>query len=78
MPRAKVSRSKSPKALSSTLSIVSKETTTNLTPAAIEDEIRLRAYELYEQRGRLPGFENDDWLEAERQVLGRPQSAQSA
>ena len=74
MPRAKVSRSKSPKALSSTVSMVP----TDLAAPAIEEEIRLRAYELYEQRGRLPGYENEDWLEAERQVLGRQQTAQSA
>jgi len=36
-----------------------------------EDEIRRRAYELYEQRGYLPGHETEDWLEAEREVLAR-------
>jgi hypothetical protein len=28
------------------------------------------AYDLYERRGRQHGFELDDWLEAERRVLG--------
>lgn len=32
------------------------------------DEIRLRAYEIYLQRGGLPGDEFDDWLLAEREL----------
>jgi hypothetical protein len=32
------------------------------------DEIRLRAYEIYLERGERPGRELDDWLEAERQL----------
>jgi outer membrane protein TolC len=31
---------------------------------------RRRAYQLYEQRGRIDGFDLDDWLEAEREILG--------
>src|ERR1700743_3483202 len=41
------------------------------TPINIEEEVRRRAYELSEQRGFLPGYENDDWLVAEREVLAR-------
>jgi len=37
----------------------------------LETEIRLRAYELYEQRGYANGDPDGDWLEAERQVLAR-------
>ena len=33
-----------------------------------DEEIRARAYELYEARGREPGREWDDWLQAEREV----------
>jgi hypothetical protein len=36
----------------------------------IEERIRRRAYELYEQRGRVEGFALDDWLEAEAEILG--------
>jgi hypothetical protein len=36
----------------------------------IEERIRRRAYELYEQRGRRDGFALDDWLQAEAEVLG--------
>ena len=34
----------------------------------IEDRIRHRAYQLYEQRGTVDGF-LDDWLQAEAEVL---------
>ncbi len=37
--------------------------------ADFESEIRLRAYELYEQRGRAAGQEEQDWFAAEREVL---------
>jgi hypothetical protein len=45
-------------------------------PSDIDSAIRLRAYELYAQRGYLEGFEKEDWLTAEREVLAR--RAQSA
>jgi len=35
-----------------------------------EEKIRLRAYELYERRGRIDGHALDDWLQAETEVLG--------
>jgi RES domain-containing protein len=37
---------------------------------AVEEEIRLRAYMLYVKRGRRSGFELDDWLEAEAEIIG--------
>jgi hypothetical protein len=40
-------------------------------PQNLEAAIALRAYELYQKRGGQGGHELDDWLEAERQVLGR-------
>ena len=36
----------------------------------IDERIRRRAYELYEQRGKVDGFALDDWLQAEREILG--------
>lgn len=33
-----------------------------------EEAIRKRAYELYEQRGRLDGHAVDDWLTAEAEL----------
>jgi predicted ester cyclase len=39
----------------------------NLTPT-LEQGIRNRAYEIYLQRGAQPGYEVDDWLQAEREL----------
>ena len=35
----------------------------------VERKIELRAYELYESRGRADGLAEQDWLQAEGQVL---------
>jgi len=48
------------------------------TPIDLEAEIRQRAYELYEERGRMPGQETEDWFRAEREVLARNNHQQSA
>ena len=53
-----------------------KDTRKNLIPINLEEEIRRRAYELSEQRGFTPGYENDDWFSAEREVLSRYDSQQ--
>jgi hypothetical protein len=37
----------------------------------LQEEIRRRAYELYLQRGGVPGNENQDWLVAEQEVRSR-------
>lgn len=37
----------------------------------IEERIRLRAYELYERRGRGDGHALDDWLQAEAELRGQ-------
>ncbi len=37
-------------------------------PAPTHDEIRTRAYEIYRERGSLPGAEVEDWLQAEREL----------
>jgi hypothetical protein len=34
----------------------------------VEDQVRRRAYELYEQRGREDGHDVEDWLRAEEEV----------
>jgi hypothetical protein len=38
-----------------------------------EEYIRLRAYELFEQRGREHGHDIDDSLQAEAQIVGKKQ-----
>ena len=45
--------------------------TTNQTTEStneLQEQIRRRAHELYEQRGRNDGHELDDWLQAESEV----------
>ena len=37
-------------------------------PLNLADEIRARAYELYEQRGREHGNDVEDWLRAEKEI----------
>lgn len=44
----------------------------------IEEEIRYRAYELYEARGRQDGFHMEDWKVAEAEVLLRYRREKSA
>lgn len=38
--------------------------------SALEERIRLRAYELYEQRGRADGHALEDWLQAQAELSG--------
>ncbi len=51
------------------------ETKTNEQDTA--DQIRARAYELYELRGRAEGHELDDWLLAESQLIPKSQAKDS-
>jgi len=37
----------------------------------LEERIRLRAYQLYEQRGKRHGYALNDWLEAEAELTDR-------
>ncbi len=46
----------------------SSEPVTTLDPTRLEDDIRRRAYELYEARGREDGHELDDWLQARAEI----------
>jgi hypothetical protein len=36
-----------------------------------EEDIRFRAYQLWEQRGRRDGFGEEDWLDAEKEIIER-------
>ncbi len=40
-------------------------------PAANEEQIRVRAYELYESRGRQDGDHQSDWFAAEAELRSR-------
>jgi DUF2934 family protein len=39
-----------------------------------EEIIRMRAYQLFEQRGCRHGYDMDDWLQAEAEVMGKKPS----
>ena len=49
---------------------VTKKQPTRVTsePQELEDQIRLRAYELYEERGREDGYAEEDWLRAKEEI----------
>ena len=42
-----------------------------------EQEIRIRAYEIYLQRGGQPGYELEDWLQAERELTSKEEGSAS-
>lgn len=47
------------------------------TQVELAAEIRRRAYELYEQRGRTDGHSLEDWAKAEAEML-RPEGKEAA
>jgi hypothetical protein len=42
------------------------------------DQVRRRAYELYEQRGCQHGFHEQDWIQAETEILSRSRASRTA
>lgn len=44
----------------------------------VEEEVRKRAYELFEARGGVEGHELDDWLRAEEEIRGNKTNAVAA
>ena len=44
---------------------------TGLRSPELEEQIRARAYEIYERRGGTEGHEIDDWLQAETELTGK-------
>jgi len=49
---------------------IPRQTPTQVTKSTpdLQEQIRRRAYELYEQRGRGDGRDLDDWLQAQSEV----------
>jgi hypothetical protein len=45
---------------------------------SIEERIRQRAYELYEERGRHDGYHAEDWAQAEEQIRDQHDFDQAA
>jgi Protein of unknown function (DUF2934) len=54
------------------------EETESSTTESLRDRIALRAYQLYEARGCLDGFDLQDWFEAEREILSQVEQPQKA
>jgi hypothetical protein len=44
----------------------------------LQEAIRTRAYELYEQRGRAEGHDVEDWLQAETEIRARQSQGKAA
>ena len=44
----------------------------------IEEEIRVRAYAFFEERGRQEGHHHEDWVRAETEILAKYQRPKSA
>lgn len=86
MPRAKTPRATPPSTkqvltmpdVTSTPQVRKASASANSQSIDLEAQIRQRAYELYQERGCTPGHENDDWLQAEREVMARQNQKQSA
>jgi hypothetical protein len=56
-------------------------TTTNQTTGSasdLQEQVRRRAYELYEERGRVNGHDVADWLQAESEVRQQKSKAMAA
>jgi hypothetical protein len=44
----------------------------------VKEQIRLRAFELFKQRGKQEGYDLEDWLQAEEEITGGRTLAQAA
>lgn len=77
MARAKTSRATKPKTENNVLHMP--ENGGNGTAKSdLESEIRLRAYELYAERGYTNGRAEQDWYEAEQEILARQTNEHTA
>jgi len=76
MPKAKTPRATKPKAEKKILQTPENGSSNGFqfSPADLEAEIRMRAYEIYQQRGYTNGRSDQDWFEAEREILARHSS----
>ena len=67
--RSKSKRNEASEVGASPIQFHGEDTSANHTPFC--EDIRLRAYEIYLERGNFSGNELDDWLQAERELGGR-------
>jgi hypothetical protein len=47
-------------------------------PEIGNEDIAQRAYAIYEERGRVPGYALNDWLQAERELINKDKSEEQA
>lgn len=72
MPRAKnPSTTPKPRTARSKTSVATNGNGHAPLPVDLESEIRVRAYQIYEERGFTPGDERQDWLRAEQEVKAK-------
>lgn len=71
MPRVTSARSKKAKPSNGDQSVRASNVTVITAPDQLEEEIRARAYTLYEQEGRQDGHDQEYWLRAESEILER-------
>lgn len=71
MARAKTARAPKPKPENNILTMPENGGNGEAVRADLESEIRLRAYQLYEERGYTNGRADQDWFDAEQQVMAR-------
>ena len=45
---------------------------------SIQERIEHRAYDLYLKRGKIPGFHEEDWNQAEKEVLAEVEAVKKA
>jgi hypothetical protein len=76
MPRAKnPSTTPKPKTVRSKAPAATNGNGHAVRPPDLETQIRVRAYQLYEERGFTPGDEHQDWLRAEQEVKAKRATA---
>jgi hypothetical protein len=45
---------------------------------SIQERIEHRAYDLYLKRGKIPGFHEEDWRQAEKEILAEVEAGKKA
>jgi DUF2934 family protein len=50
----------------------------SIDPRTIEEQIRARAYQLFEERGREEGHDWEDWFRAEEEIAARENRSAAA
>ena len=62
----------------SAISTSSTKTQTPISTVDVQEQVRRRAFELYELRGREDGHDLDDWLQAESEIVQQRTKAATA